>query len=67
MIEVLMISISNWKRQAVANRWLQLVQELKSFSSFPTFFSLFMENKNNVQLLFGLLAALPDSEDEKMW
>lgn len=26
-----------------------------------------MQNKENVQLLFNLLAALPDNEDAKKW
>lgn len=56
-----------WKNEKVAKRWLQYMQELKSFSSFPYFFSLFMKNKQNVELLFNLLAALPDKDDEKKW
>lgn len=67
IIEVVIESISNWKNQVIAGKWLQLVHELKSFSSFPMFFSLYMQNKDNVQLLFNLLAALPDTEDPKKW
>lgn len=60
IIEVVIQSINLWKNKEVAKRWLQYVQELKSFSCFPYFFSLYMKNKDNVQLLFNLLAALPD-------
>jgi hypothetical protein len=67
IIEVVIQSVTIWKNKEIAKRWLQYVQELKSFSSFPYFFSLFMKNKDNVELLFNLLAALPDKEDEKKW
>lgn len=63
IIEVVIDSISNWKNKNQADRWLQYVQELKSFSSFQMFFSLYIKNKENVQLLFNLLGALPDTED----
>jgi hypothetical protein len=62
IIEVVIESVSIWKNKEVAKKWLQYVQELKSFSSFPYFFSLYMKNKQNVELLFNLLAALPDKE-----
>lgn len=36
------------------------MKELKSFSSLPNYFSLFMKNKECIELLFELLAGLPD-------
>lgn len=34
--------------------------ELKSFSSLDNYFALFMKNKDSMELLFELLAGLPD-------
>jgi len=36
------------------------MKELKSFSTLPKYFSLFMKNKECIELLFELLAGLPD-------
>lgn len=36
------------------------MKELKSFSTLPNYFSLFMKNKECIELLFELLAGLPD-------
>lgn len=36
------------------------MKELKNFSTLPNYFGLFMKNKDCVELLFELLAGLPD-------
>lgn len=53
-------SLSCWKNAARAAKWQQYMKELKSFSTLPKYFSLFMKNKECIELLFELLAGLPD-------
>lgn len=36
------------------------MKELKNFSALPNYFGLFMKNKDCIELLFELLAGLPD-------
>jgi len=36
------------------------MKELRSFSTLPNYFGLFMKNKECIELLFELLAGLPD-------
>lgn len=36
------------------------MKELKSFSTLANYFGLFMKNKDCIELLFELLAGLPD-------
>jgi hypothetical protein len=62
LIEVVSKLISGWKNEARSKKWLQYIQELQSFSCFPYFFSLYMKEKETVDLLFNLLAGLPDKE-----
>lgn len=57
-------SLTNWKNKERAKRWFQFIQELSSFSALPHFFGLYMKNKDCIELLFNLLAGLPD-EDSK--
>ena len=39
------------------------MKELKSFSALPNYFSLYMKNKECIELLFELLAGLPDESN----
>lgn len=60
IIEVIQGSLATWKNTSRAARWEQYMKELKSFSTLPNYFSLFMKNKECIELLFELLAGLPD-------
>lgn len=64
IIDTIIEQTSQWKNQKRAQNWKVYVAELKSFSSLPHFFGLFMKNKECVELLFSLMAGLPD-QDEK--
>lgn len=67
LIEVVSTRIAGWKNQDRAKKWMQYIQELKSFSSFPYFFSMYMKEKQTVDMLLNLLVGLPDREDVKKW
>ena len=70
IIEVTLKSLTHWKDKEKSKRWFAWVQELSSFSSLPNFFGLFLKNKECIELLFQLLAGVPDEDskkDKKKW
>lgn len=67
LIYVVESGISSWKNVEIAKKWKQYVQELKNFSNFPRFFSVYMKEKDTIDLLLNILIGLPDKEDAKKW
>ena len=67
MISVISNGIKAWKKEDMAKRWQQYIEELKSFSNFPQFFSVYMKEKETLQLLLDILVGLPDKEEPKKW
>lgn len=66
IIEVILKSLTLWKNKELATRWFAWIKELSSFSKLPHFFGLFIKNKDCIELLFQILAGVPDEEvDEK--
>ena len=62
IIDVILKSLSLWKNKDRAAKWFVWVKELSSFSNLPHFFGLFIKNKECVELLFQILAGVPDEE-----
>lgn len=62
IIEVILKSLETWKNKERMQHWRQYIQELFSFSQLPHFFGLFMKNKEGLELLFQLLAGMPDED-----
>ncbi|KAL4506801.1 hypothetical protein ABPG72_001222 [Tetrahymena utriculariae] len=68
IIEVIQASLKSWKNTERADKWEVFMKELKKFSLLPNYFGLFMKNKDCIELLFELLAGLPDeipTQDDK--
>ena len=65
IIEVILKSLTLWKNKDLATRWFTWIKELSSFSRLPHFFGLFIKNKDCIELLFQILAGLPDEEDNE--
>jgi ubiquitin-activating enzyme E1 len=51
-----------WKAEEQAKSWELWLKELESFSEIPLFFQLFLKNTRSKDLLFKVLAGLPDNE-----
>ena len=51
-----------WKAEEQSKSWELWLKELESFSEIPLFFQLFLKNTRCKDLLFKVLAGLPDSE-----
>lgn len=51
-----------WKTEEQAKSWELWLKELESFSEIPLFFQLFLKNTRCKDLLFKVLAGLPDTE-----
>ena len=51
-----------WKAEEQAKSWELWLKELESFSEIPLFFQLFLKNTRCKDLLFKVLAGLPDTE-----
>ena len=67
MITVLKTCVRNWGNQEMVKIWQQYLSQLESYSVFPVFSSIYINKKDNVQLLFNILSGLPDKEDSKKW
>ena len=70
LISVTLSSLKLWSGKELAQKWTLWLQELESFSAIPLFFRLFIKNKKCKDLLFKVLAGLPEEEtivsDEKL-
>eukprot|EP01022_Parablepharisma_sp_SALTPOND_P015993 TRINITY_DN22_c0_g3_i1.p1 TRINITY_DN22_c0_g3~~TRINITY_DN22_c0_g3_i1.p1 ORF type:complete len:4095 (+),score=552.02 TRINITY_DN22_c0_g3_i1:5895-18179(+) len=62
LISVTHRSLKIWKNTDAAAKWALWLQELESFSAIPLFFKLFIKNKKCKDLLFQILAGIPDRE-----
>ncbi len=62
LISVTHKSLKLWKNTDTAAKWALWLQELESFSAIPLFFRLFIKNKKCKDLLFKILAGVPDKE-----
>ena len=62
LISVTLKSLKLWKNVDAANKWTLWLQEIESFSSIPLFFRLFIKNKKCKDLLFKILAGIPDQK-----
>jgi hypothetical protein len=62
IISVTLASLALWKSSALADSWGTWLQDLSSFSQIPLFFQLFLKHAKCKELLFKVLAGLPDSE-----
>jgi hypothetical protein len=51
-----------WKNKDLSQKWGLWLQELESFTKLPSFFQLFIKDKNFKDLLFEILAGIPDQE-----
>jgi hypothetical protein len=60
-------SIARWSNTERAKVWGQYIEELHAFSAVPAFFSFFLKNKPSMELLFELLAGLPDKNTDKRY
>jgi hypothetical protein len=67
MIIVIKKSIEGWKNKPRMEKWLQYMNELENFSHFPHFFAIYLKDKDTFNLLFNLLAGLPDKETDTKW
>lgn len=67
MIKVIKKSIEGWKNKVRMEKWLQYVTELENFSQFPHFFAIYLKDKQTFDLLFNLLAGLPDKQTDNKW
>ena len=58
-----------WKNRELAEKWGLWLQELESFTKLPLFFQLFIKDKNFKDLLFEILAGVPDQEtgNSQLW
>ena len=55
-------SLKLWKAEEQSQSWELWLKELESFSEIPLFFQLFLKNARCKDLLFKVLAGLPDTE-----
>ena len=55
-------SLKLWKADEQAKSWELWLKELESFSEIPLFFQLFLKNSRCKDLLFKVLAGMPDQE-----
>jgi len=62
LISVTNRSLKLWKNADAAAKWALWLHELESFSAIPLFFRLFIKNKKCKDLLFKILAGVPDKE-----
>lgn len=62
IIQATLASLRLWKGEEHAKTWELWLKELESFSEIPLFFQLFLKNTRCKDLLFKVLAGLPDSE-----
>mmetsp|Transcript_9034 Transcript_9034/g.8497 ORF Transcript_9034/g.8497 Transcript_9034/m.8497 type:complete len:82 (-) Transcript_9034:654-899(-) len=62
IISVALASLKLWKQTALSESWSLWLKELESFSELPLFFQLFLKNTKCKDLLFKILAGLPDTE-----
>jgi len=62
IIQVTLQSLKLWRAEEQAKSWELWLRELESFSEIPLFFQLFLKNTRCKDLLFKVLAGLPDSE-----
>jgi hypothetical protein len=62
IIQVTLQSMKLWKTEEQAKSWELWLKELESFSEIPLFFQLFLKNTRCKDLLFKVLAGLPDTE-----
>ena len=60
LIDVTLKSLAHWKDKEKSKRWLAWIQELASFSQLPNYFGVFLKNRQCIDLLFQILAGLPD-------
>ena len=51
-----------WKNKDLSQKWGLWLQELESFTKLPSFFQLFIKDKYFKDLLFEILAGIPDQE-----
>lgn len=51
-----------WKSEEQSKSWELWLKELESFSEIPLFFQFFLKNNRCKDLLFKVLAGLPDQE-----
>lgn len=58
-----------WKNKELSEKWGLWLQELESFTKLPLFFQLFIKDKNFKDLLFEILAGVPDQEtsNSQLW
>ena len=64
IIDITLKSLNNWKDKEKSKRWHTWLQELSTFSALPNFFGLFLKNKECIELLFQILAGIPDEEKD---
>lgn len=62
IISVTLASLALWKSAPLAASWRTWLQDLRTFSQIPLFFQLFLKHQKCKELLFKVLAGLPDSE-----
>mmetsp|Transcript_41235 Transcript_41235/g.47493 ORF Transcript_41235/g.47493 Transcript_41235/m.47493 type:complete len:828 (+) Transcript_41235:1411-3894(+) len=55
-----------WKNRELAEKWGLWLQELEIFTKLPLFFQLFIKDKHFKDLLFEILAGVPDQETTNM-
>jgi len=60
IISVTQKSMKLWKSADQSKSWEMWLNELESFSEIPLFFQLFLKNTRCKDLLFKVLAGLPD-------
>jgi len=63
IISVVLKSLDGWQNKERSDKWKQFMCELETFSSLPHFFEFFMKDKYFIELLFQLLAGLPDQPE----
>ena len=63
LISITQKSVSEtWKNKDLSEKWGLWLQELESFTKLPSFFQLFIKDKHFKDLLFEILAGVPDQE-----
>ena len=55
-----------WKNKELSEKWGLWLQELESFTKLPSFFQLFIKDKHFKDLLFEILAGIPDQESSSV-
>lgn len=63
LISITQKSVSEtWKNKDLSEKWGLWLLELESFTKLPSFFQLFIKDKHFKDLLFEILAGVPDQE-----